>query len=245
MTDVLTIAKDAYAAIGADAFESLTDSANAQSRRARSLVNKSGQTLARLRNAFGQGWVVLTREYEFNTVVGQANYSLPDDYAELIDKTVWDRTTYYNARGALTPQEWQAYKSGIIDSVALTPRYRLRRSPSQAVKVLSLDPTPTEVEALVFEYISSGWLVSRDGNYLDRIASDTDEPLFDPVLMRLDIEWRARRAQGRDYSAELGEFEAERDSRFGSDSGGSVISLNGESEYGLTQGNIPESGYGP
>ena len=243
MDNVLTIARDAFAAVGGDDIGSLLDRRNRQSRRAVSLLNKSGQILARMRNAHGQGWAALTREHIWQTVPGQSDYQLPEDFAELINNTVWDRTTYYSARGSLTPQQWQAYKSGLVDSVALTPRYRLRRGQSTG-RVISLDPVPTEVEELVMEYISTLWLRSVDGKLRGRVTSDSDVPLIDSVLLRLDLEWRGRRSQGRNYSMELAEFERERDSRFGSDSAPTTINLSEDFDTGLYHPNVPESGYG-
>ena len=245
MTDtVLRIAQDAFSATSVDNFQTLTDARNAQSRRARSLLDKSGRSLARMRGAFGQGWAALTREFAFSTVTGQQAYALPDDFAELIDGTVWDRSTYYRARGSLPPQEWQQYKSGLINSVSLTPRYRLVADAMRGRKMLWLDPVPASVESLVLEYIGRNWLRGTDGSLTDRIVSDSDLPIIDAFLLRLDLEWRARRAQGRDFAAELAEFEAERDSRFGSDAGGKTILLGEIDIFGLYPPNIPETGYG-
>lgn len=99
-------------------------------------------------------WPVLRKEFVFNTVANQAAYSLPDDFDFEYFQTHWDRTTKWDLRGPLSPQEWQRRKSGIT---TVLPRYGFRVMGGSNLP-LYLEPTPTEPHELVFEYQSTNWL---------------------------------------------------------------------------------------
>ena len=46
---------------------------------------------------------MLTREHTFLTEDGVEEYAFPADYHSLVDGSVWDRDSYYEARGPLEP----------------------------------------------------------------------------------------------------------------------------------------------
>ena len=108
--------------------ESLVGSVDQDARLLLVTTNNAGRTLSLERDVFGGGWTVLTKEWVFNTVPDQAEYSFPEDFSDIVDGTVWDRDTYREARGALGPNEWQQIKSSLIGSVTISPYYRIRRS---------------------------------------------------------------------------------------------------------------------
>jgi hypothetical protein len=99
-------------------------------------------------------WPVLRKEYVFTTTANQASYSLPPDFDFEYFQTHWDRTTRWDLRGPLSPQEWQRRKSGITTVV---PRYGFRVMGASSAP-LNLEPTPTSTSTLVLEYQSDNWL---------------------------------------------------------------------------------------
>ena len=119
---VLEIAKNVAAAIGFQPPDTLRSNQDPNSRLLLSLINRGGRILAAKRGPFGESWVELTRQHITETVAGQADYALPEGFAGLITDTVWDRSTYREAPGPLTPQQWQRLQGGLIDTVALTPQ---------------------------------------------------------------------------------------------------------------------------
>lgn len=212
------------------------------------LLNRSGQVLASKRGPFGEGWAELTREYIVETVAGQDSYALPEGFSNILTDSAWDRDTYREAPGPLTPQQYQRLQGGLIDTVALTPRWRIAFNPDSNTRQFRIDPVPADSgERIAFEYVSSFWLrdsvdapISRD-----RIALDDQIPVFPAFLMELDLTWRMKNARGLDYRAEIAEFELERDRQFVQNIGPRNVTLFPQAEEDVFLGaNVPESGFG-
>ena len=172
-------------------------------------------------------------------------YALPEDFEALIDGTLWDRTSYREMRGTLTPQEWQQARSGLIQTVSIAPLYRIRGSSTGVGRSIYLEPIPTTEDTLVMEYVSGSWLQSGNDRtmFVDRISTDADIPLFDDDLMEMDLEWRFKQSRGLTFAAELAEWEMERDRRFAADAGPRTIVL-GQGRRRTRWPNTPESGFG-
>jgi hypothetical protein len=82
----------------------------------------AGQALAR-----AHSWDTLVKEHAFATVANQTDYPLPSDYDHMVDNTVWDRSNYEQARGALSPSQWQLYKSSTLaTSATIWKQFRIR-----------------------------------------------------------------------------------------------------------------------
>ena len=243
---VLQIAQAAADVIGLAPVGSLVNNSDPASKAMVVLLNRGGRTLAAMRNAWGQGWTILTREYEFQTTPDVDQYALPEDFEALIDGTVWDRSTYRESRGTLSPQEWQQARSGLIQTVSIAPLYRIRRSTAGTSRALFLEPTPTTRDSLVLEYVSNAWMVSGtdSAQHLTMIAADTDVPLFNDRLMELDLSWRFKQSRGLTFAAELAEFEQERDRTFAEDAGPRTVSI-GRRAFRGRWPNIAETGFGP
>ena len=111
----------------------------------RSLANSVGRDLAQR-----APWTELQRQYLFSTVASQDNYALPDDYAFITNDTEWNRTTRMPMGGPMSPQDWQAEKSGLLIA-AIDTRFRIWQGR------LWLTPTPTAVVSLVYEYTTNRW----------------------------------------------------------------------------------------
>ena len=127
MANVQQIAQNAVDIAGLGELESVVDAnSNRCPAKCGGVFNQVRERILRLmKNAFEQGWVALNREYEFTTDADVEEYALPDDFVELVGGTVWDRDSYYEARGPLTPHEWQAVRSGLVESATLTPTLSL------------------------------------------------------------------------------------------------------------------------
>lgn len=190
-------------------------------------------------------WVTQTKEHTFTTTSGVADYALPSDYRWLVGDTVWDRANYWDMRGPLSPQQWQAHKSSILANTATTwKRYRIR-SVSGTV-MFSIHPTPdTSSETLVYEYGSKNWCKSSGGTGQTSWMADTDEGILDEYLIRLGVKWRFLKRLGLAYEEERLEYEDQVERAIAKDGGAPVLDLSKRPVLHLLGSqNVPETGYG-
>lgn len=198
-----------------------------------------GNALARRYN-----WLSSVTEYTFATVASQEDYSLPSDFKNLVNNTLWDRDNYENIRGPLSPQQWQEYKSSVLATTnTVWKRFRIRNV-SGATK-FSIHPTPDAAETMVFEYVSANWCESSGGTGQSAWAADTDVGILDEYLMGLGIKWRLLNRLGMAYDEEKEEYEREVSVAIARDGGAPVINLTGRSRYHLIgPGNVSDTGFG-
>jgi hypothetical protein len=150
-------------------------------------------------------WSALVTEYVF-IANGGSDYQLPFDFDHMIDDTLWDRTRFWRMRGAMSPQQWQLYKSSIIGRATIERRWRIR-VPSGALAggggvglknsssgnvitdatvtappmVFSIDPligSSDITSEFVFEYVSKHWCVSGTNFFIDQVVSMPSGSVF-------------------------------------------------------------------
>jgi hypothetical protein len=148
-------------------------------------------------------WPVLTREYTFPTVVGQAQYALPADYRKFLQETVFDKDRYYAMRGSISAGEWQRTKALNLGTLS-TARVRIYGNPLK----LNILPTPVAVDNVVFEYMTKNFAAHADNSETLRYSADADVALVDEALIRMGLKWRIKHAKGLEFSADLAEYEA-------------------------------------
>lgn len=200
---LLTIVSDAAAEIGIASPTTVIGNNDPNVTRLLALANREGRELASK-----YPWTILQREHTFNTADGTAEYALPTDFRAFIADTAWNRADYDRVRGNLTPQEWQTYKSGIIGSGIVHQRWRVKRAASGTTRKFVIDPTPSSIEAMVFEYLSDAWCSSSDGTTLRTTwAADADVGLLSESLMTLGLVWRFKNAIGTEYGLDLLQYE--------------------------------------
>jgi hypothetical protein len=154
---LLSICTNAANNCGVNTPSSIIGNADPGAVRLLQLARRTGKSLALRAN-----WTNLITEYVFEAE-GSSDFTLPADFRSMIDDTLWDRTRFWRMRGAMSPQQWQLYKSSIIGRATIERRWRIRL-PSGAVAgaptVFSIDPplsTTPGGEQFVFEYVSSHW----------------------------------------------------------------------------------------
>jgi hypothetical protein len=141
-------------------------------------------------------WQQLQKEHTFATVASTQTYSLPVDFDRLINNTFWNSTTMMKVIGAISPQEWRVLTNSTANNSTIADYYRLRAN------LITLFPTPSGVENFVLEYISSYIVESSGGSGQTGWEADTDVPVLDEYLLRLDATWRLLKMQGRPYGEE-------------------------------------------
>lgn len=203
------------------------------------------QQMAALLNAAGMDlvkehpWQVLQREHTFSTVSGTATYALPTDYDRFIPDTDWDRTQdarLYN----VGPQEW-ALAKGVGTSTSIYYRWRVRRNQ------IYLDPTPSGVNTLAIEYISSYWLQSADGQSIrGEAAADDDDLLLDFRLLvdALKLKWYS--VKGFDTRDAEAAYKRRLNMARSSDTPTNAIAMDRRSSafHLIDEHNLRETGYG-
>lgn len=179
----------------------------------------------------------------------QSDYSLPSDFDRFVDNTMWDRTRFWKMRGAMSPQEWQLYKSSPLGRATVERRWRIRL-PSQSLAgsstKFSVDPVVTDNNASwVFEYVSKNWCQSSGGTPQSNWTADTDTGILDEYLIELGVKWRILERLGIAYAEAREEYERQVDLAVARDGGTTTLDLSpGPRNFLISPYNIPETGYG-
>jgi hypothetical protein len=109
-------------------------------------------------------WTALTVENVF-IANGTSDYTLPADFRSMVNDTLWDRSRFWRMRGAMSPQQWQLYKSSVIGRATIERRWRIRLpsgDPAGAAVQFEIDPpiTGDTASTFVYEYVSRNWCAS-------------------------------------------------------------------------------------
>lgn len=191
-----------------------------------------------LRTLGSRDWSVLRKEHTFPTVISQELYSLPSDFDRFIPSTNWDRGEFWALQGPLNAQEWQHFKSGIIED---GPRLKFRIVPENGVNKFALFPIPAEVKTLVFEYRSKNYAIASGGATKETFTLDTDEPLFPEDLVTLGLKWRFLSVLGLSYLEEREEYSRQLELALSRDGGSRILNMGDKHADRL---NIQEAGFG-
>lgn len=141
-------------------------------------------------------WQELQKEHSFASVVNQAGYNLPADFDRMIDNTFWNASQNWGMIGGLTPENWRILKNSLITQAETIEYYRIRNNQ------IIIHRTPTVVENYVFEYISKYIVKNASGVEQTEFLADTDVPVIDKYILRLDGTWRWLKNNGRSYAEE-------------------------------------------
>jgi hypothetical protein len=170
---IVQIVNDASIELGFEATTAAIQSTEQKFFQMGALLNALGQILVK-RNE----WRALKLDYTFNTANGVSAYPLPVDFDRIVNQTSWDSGRQSPVFGPTSSQYWQLLKNA---GTANAMEYRFRLRGTNFV----VDPTPTDVRALSFEYVSNAWV--RDGDtptsLKDRATKDIDIPVFDSRLL--------------------------------------------------------------
>lgn len=201
----------------------------------RALLNRVGRMLVRARP-----WTHLIEEYTFSTVASTASYALPSGFDRFLHATGWDRTTAQPLGGPLSPAQWQMVKARTSVGAVVRP-FRIREN------LLYLDPTPTAVEAIYYEYISNLWVVptGQTAPTLSAATAITDVLWFDEALLVSGLKLAWNRAKQRDTTYAQAEFDEIYRAVAGGDGAAKTIRLTSSDGPDLvSEDNLPDTGFG-
>lgn len=158
-------------------------------------------------------WEELTKEGKLCTVKGKTRYAICDfapDFYSLLNNTIFIKDSHERVVGAITPEQWM--------------REKYFFSPSNDIKFkiqngcfVFLTPPPCGMK-IVFQYRSNN--IVWDFNTFEEknvLTANTDVPIFDEYLVKLNILWRWLKRSGLDYAEEYNEYQTELKKRYGSE----------------------------
>ncbi|MBX2825816.1 MAG: hypothetical protein KTR33_13880 [Gammaproteobacteria bacterium] len=234
---LLTICQNAANEVGITAPSSLIGSTDQTAIRIYRAAVRTGSILSK------KPWDRLVKRYNFNTVIGEPQYTLPSDYRSYVPGTLWNDTTDQEVFPA-SARRWTFEK--VFPTSNYFDRARLlgndSTTPTALGNSLTLHPTPTAVENIVFEYYSRNWVTNAAGDTeQDAFATDTDLTVFDEDLFELGVIWRLLKTLGQPYLEEKTEFDVQLEISLAQD--GLAKSLHTDGNL-PTLSNIPETGFG-
>lgn len=152
------------------------------------LLNTAGRDLMA-----SHQWAALVATASITTATSSVNYTLPTDFDRLVDDASWDRTNQFPMMGSITPQRHQYWLSS--GSVAPTTRKEFRVHHIPGSSTVTVVPTPTSAEALLFFYVRNTWALSGS-TPIEEFAADTNTTIFKPQLLVKELKWRWKSAKG-------------------------------------------------
>lgn len=166
-------------------------------------------------------WQELTKEGCLRTVEGRTQYPiaefLPDFYC-LLNNTIFIKDSKERVIGAITPEQWMREK--YFSSPGNNLKFKIQNG-----RFVFLTP-PAGGMRIVFQYRSNG--VAWDFDTFEeksKLTANTDVPVFDEYLVKLNILWRWLKRSGLDYGEEYDEFQRELKKRFGAEHAAADICL--------------------
>jgi hypothetical protein len=170
--------------------------------------------------------------------IGKVAYPLPDDLQYFVQKTFWDNRFKWDLI-AINAQEKQVLRYGVVASGPRNKFY-IRNN------LMWLDPMPTQVTLIAYDYYSKAWCSSDAGVAQNLWTADTDTYNLDEECFIQGMKWRFLRAKGLDYMEEMKTYEMDCQRIISRDGGSRDLYLNssGYQVQFLSNCNVPDSGYG-
>ena len=166
-------------------------------------------------------WQELTKETWFQTVAGKKQYRIseivPDFYC-LLPCTIYIKDSHERIIGAVTAQQWMKEKYSC--DVGTDIKFKIQNG-----RFVFLSEPPCNMK-IVFQYRSNN--IVWDFNTFEEknvLSANTDVPIFDEYVVKLDILWRWLKRNGLDYGEEYNEYLRELKKRFGTETATKDICL--------------------
>lgn len=171
-------------------------------------------------------------------------FDMPDDYGRIVNQTQWASKNKRPMYGPMSPQGWSWVQFGIV-SVGVYYRYRIVNNK------FVVFPTPAAGEEFHFYYIKKNWVYDPVQSgivghpvYKDRIEVDTDQPVFDDMLMTAGVKFKLWAAKGMDATVLGREFEYMMNAEKSQTQGAPVIQLDYRNDYLYISGqNVPDGSF--
>jgi hypothetical protein len=217
---------------------------------ARQILVAANDTIREIRRmaANNDGWGCQQVAGTVTTASGTQYYDLPSSYDALIPGANFINGNPMWFMGPTNPYNWRAEEAGVAVSTA---PYRWRIKQNQ----IFIQPTPSSVMTLYFEYLSramidstsaGAWDVAvwdtaiwNDKTVIDRFLADSDQPRVPDDLVSQGMTWRLMRDMGQPYFDLRADYEQAVNLAIAQDKGGPPRSLS------LAQSRMTDEVYHP
>lgn len=186
-------------------------------------------------------WQILVKEQTTSLVASTINYALPSDFDRLLSDTAWHADNYWRLRGNLSPAEWQWRENAVAALPATRKAFRIRAVSGS--RQLSIHPTPTVAEDIVYEYVSNAFCTSAGGTGQSAWAADSDILLLDTSVFVLGTRWLFKQSSGLPYLDDRHLWQEQMDAVIGQEMAPPAVDF-GSIRSDLKHPNIPDGGYG-
>lgn len=158
-------------------------------------------TLAVVSASRAYDWQELQKEHTFASVASTVGYAVPSDFDRMINNTFWNSSNNQRVLGPKTPQQWRHLNNSTSSNASSSDYFRIRD------KEVQIFPTPSSVENFVYEYITNLIVEDSGGTGQTGWEADTDVPVIDEYLIKLNATWIFLKMQGRPYAEEQREYD--------------------------------------
>ena len=194
----------------------------------KSLLNEVGNDMA-VRGS----WEGLTFEADFSTVAledqGPMTTLAPNNFRNLKNKTIWDRTSVLPVCGPRDAADWQAMKANLVQGPLYT--YRIRGGH------MLVNPAPPAGNEWFFEYVSYNWILGADGtSYRQYFLLDTDTVLVPESVLLMGLRWTWKKEKGLEYAEDMRTYESQLKDSFGRDGSKSNLHMDNRPTRAPTPG---------
>jgi hypothetical protein len=184
-------------------------------------------------------WQQLVTLYTFDTANGTQAYALPADFNKMLNSSSWNRTTRFPVAGPMSGQAWE-YLQALPNAATITLLFM------QNQDQFLVYPTPSSVQTIAYEYLSSYWVAPAGTRTLDKTTASSDVLYFDPELLVLGLKLEFLGEKGFPTAKALDDF-TRRLEQVKNRQPAPTLSVVGENQViPLLDGyrNVPYTGYG-
>ncbi len=191
-------------------------------------------------------WNVLVREHQITTTAEDTGkYTLPSDFAYMIDQTGWERSENVPLLGPMSAQDWTYLLGRDLVSSTIYASFRFDQN---EFYIFPNDPVVANLD-INFEYISRNLIqiAAAPTTYTDEATVGADRVMFPPNLVKQQLRMLFLEAKGFDNTAAANAFEKSIASWMGKDNSAGILSASGSRRgypYLNTFRNTPDNGYG-
>lgn len=235
MATILELVNRTLPEIGLPTVPALVSNSNQTAQRTLALANTEGRSLATY------PWRILVKRHIITTVSSVDAYGFPSDFDHFVDRTSWNDTNDRYVYGPIGDIEWQANISGLVTST-IDQKYQVRADGNS--NRFFIDPEPTSADDVTFFYVSNGWCRSNGGTRQNEWNADNDVLLLPEFLYCLGLKYRILRAQRRDFTVELAEYQRELAKAKARDGGMATVSITMPPDDFTPYASLPDTGYG-
>jgi len=204
----------------------------------RYLLNIAGEELVE-----AHPWEQLLKEHQILTQSGDSGaYALPDDFAYMMNQTVWERSQRVPLGGPLTSEDWAYLKGRDFSNSSIYASFRIAEGRFNVYP----DPPPVGLD-INFEYVSNGWVRSgtEPFEHTNEITAGDQVPLFHRTLISRYLKLKYLDATGFDTTKAQDDFNQIFAFITGTEKGAPVLNAGSSNAYPyLNIRNVPDTGFG-